>query len=207
MDAGNLQQGSNSARASPSGSSGAITVDEERGAAFLRDGICAVSLTSAVDKGVATAIPVTSFQVYRDALLKDLGGQPDPLQVMLAEQLAVAHHTQLRLQARVGVSKEADECHMLAQAASQMMAEFRRTAVIFREFQAQVIKPLEASHLPGGGRDMQYPDEPPAAPPPVAQNQGSRTEQESKGGSDDGPDAIVPFKKSASRRRRTAKSA
>lgn len=177
----------------------------ERGAAFLRDGIFASSLLATVDKNVAEAIPATAFQLYREALLNDLDGQhTDPLAVMLAEQLSCSHHSVLRLQARAGQAQSADEIQMLSNAASQLMGEFRRSAVIFRELQSRSRvngSPVRASKIENGERCQ------PQGELVDAQNNRPRTELRGNQSPHESRETIVPFQESASRRRRKTKSA
>lgn len=92
---------------------------------------------SALDKDLAAPLPITSIQPYRDTLIKELNTD-NPLAIMMAEQLAVAHHIQLRLQVRVAQAKSAGEIQIVEAAACKLMGEFRRTATVLLEFHRRV---------------------------------------------------------------------
>lgn len=181
----------------------ALTVDPQHGAAILRDGVFAVYLSSAVDKELASQLPITSFQLYRDELLNDLDGTADRISAMMCEQLCAAHHILLRLQVRLGHAASPAECQLLAGAASQLMGEFRRTAEAFRGYQ----KRAPAANT----KSATVASADPVRPAPGAERPNEKNESSSKLGSNHGTcnvgPEIVPFEEPATRRRRKAKSA
>jgi len=89
----------------------------------------AAPVSSAADRAPALQTNAEAWKPGLDDLFKGLGSPTDPVERMLAEQLALAHHAVGRLLA-CGASRAADPevtaCHA---SAARLMAEFRRTAL------------------------------------------------------------------------------
>src|SRR4051812_9649452 len=63
----------------------------------LRQMTAAAYLYSSMVKTLGSTIDITEYQIFRDRLLDDAGQPGDPVEVMLIEQLALAHHNIGRL--------------------------------------------------------------------------------------------------------------
>ncbi len=64
----------------------------------IRDLAFAAAMAAAIP--MAKDIGVAAFKVYRDGLLKEAGSPTDPVEIMLVEQLALAHHRVAQLHAQ-----------------------------------------------------------------------------------------------------------
>jgi hypothetical protein len=74
-------------------------------------------------------IDSSAYKLYRDRLLADSGSPTDPVEVMLLEQLGLAHFCTCLLAAKTTNSGNVEVCGVYAAAYARIMAEFRRTAV------------------------------------------------------------------------------
>ena len=89
---------------------------------------------------MATAIPVSkeigtaAFKVYRDGLLKQAGSPTDPIEVMLIEQLALAHHRTAQLHAQAEQAKSVEESKVFTMAAVRLTGELRRLALALSQY-------------------------------------------------------------------------
>ena len=72
---------------------------------------------------------IASFLEYLKQLLHDAGNPTDPIEVMLIEQLVLAHHNLGRLHVRAASAKDIQEHEVFNAAAARLTAEFRRTAL------------------------------------------------------------------------------
>ena len=89
---------------------------------------------------MATAIPIakeidgSAFRAYRDGLLKDAGSPTDPVEIMLIEQLTLAHHRVAQLHAQAEKAKSADELKVYLVAAVRLTGELRRLALALKQY-------------------------------------------------------------------------
>jgi hypothetical protein len=100
------------------------------------------------------------LQYYRDQLLRDAGNPPDPIERMLIEQLALAHHSIAKLHSKAAAAQTPDEANIYSGAASRLLGEFRRTAQCYREFQgplnAKKITLVAQQNLAAGDQQVAY---------------------------------------------------
>lgn len=75
-----------------------------------------------------------SFVVYLDQLLAEGGHPTDPIERMLIEQIALAHHNIGRLYVRAASAETLDQVKVYNAAAANLLAEFRRAALALKKY-------------------------------------------------------------------------
>lgn len=83
------------------------------------------------------AYGIECSQVYLRQLLEDAGSPVDPIERMLIEQLALAHHNIGRLHMRAAAAREPEEHKVLNAAAARLMGEFRRSALALKFYRGK----------------------------------------------------------------------
>jgi hypothetical protein len=73
-------------------------------------------------------------QLYVQQLLKEAGNPKDPVERMLIEQLALAHHNIGRLSMRAADARTLEETRILEGAMARLISEFRKTSLALKEF-------------------------------------------------------------------------
>jgi hypothetical protein len=135
-----------------------------------------------------------AFKEYRDRLLEDCGNPTDPIEVLIIEQIVLAHFNIGRLQFKAATAEGAEAAKVYGGLAAQLLGELRRTSLALQGYRlsARQLK-LTAGVAP-------------AIPAAVAADQGtampaatSRSEQPDievgrKEGDDLDDGTIVPFK-------------
>ena len=81
---------------------------------------------------------VETFGLYLDGFLREAGSPADPVERMLLEQLALAHHVIGRLHVRAGCREGLEELKAYHAAAARLLAEFRRTALALKTYREPV---------------------------------------------------------------------
>lgn len=117
---------------------------------------------------MAAAIPVShevgpaSFKVYLDGLRKDAGNPTDPVEIMLVEQLALAHHRVAQLHVQAEQSKTIDEAKVFTVAAARLTGELRRLALALNQYRQPVPKRsftlIKQQNLSRAGQQVAYLD-------------------------------------------------
>jgi hypothetical protein len=105
--------------------------------------------------GPAFEIPV--FEVYLAGYLRDAGDPGDPVERMLLEQLAWAHHVLGRLHVQAASRDNIEEVTALHAAAARLMGEFRRSALALKSYRQPAATPAAVGTAEAGK------DAPPAA--------------------------------------------
>lgn len=77
---------------------------------------------------------ILPFKIYLDNFLESAGIPSDPIERMLLEQLALAHHAMGRLHVRAGMRENMDEVSACHAAVARLMGEFRRHALGLQEY-------------------------------------------------------------------------
>jgi hypothetical protein len=93
--------------------------------------------------GPAFDVPV--FEVYLAGYLRDAGDPGDPVERMLLEQLAWAHHVLGRLHVQAGSRDNAEESAAFHAAAARLMGEFRRSALALKSYRQPAATPSAAA--------------------------------------------------------------
>ena len=97
------------------------------------------ALSVVVGRSLKNSVRPAGFKLYRDELLRASGSPTDPLEVMMLEQAAVAHHRILNLHAQAAGVESAEMIEVLNTAATKLTAEFRRLCLAVREFRAPIV--------------------------------------------------------------------
>jgi hypothetical protein len=74
--------------------------------------------------------------LYRNKLLADCGSPTDPIEVMLIEQLALAHLNMGLLHCKASNAGSVECATAYSGAASRLMGEFRRSAIALQAYRA-----------------------------------------------------------------------
>jgi hypothetical protein len=109
---------------------------ENADAAVLRDHAMPGYLfacTSLISKGMTHG----GFKSYLDNLLAESGSPHDPIEKMLIEQLALAHHNIGRLHVKSSAVDSHQESVAYAAAATRLTAEYRRLASAIQDYRAK----------------------------------------------------------------------
>ena len=99
-----------------------------------------------------------AFRAYRDGLMRDAGDPADPIEVMLIEQLMLAHHNVGRLHMQAAAARDPEEARLCNAAAVRLMAEFRRSALALRTYRVPAgprhFTAVKQLNLAGGGQQI-----------------------------------------------------
>jgi hypothetical protein len=107
----------------------------EHFAGHLRETIAPLFMNASLGRALQQ-MDTTAFKLFRDKLLADCGGPTDPIEVMLIEQLALAHLNMGLLHCKASNSGSVECATAYSGAASRWMAEFRRSAIALQAYRA-----------------------------------------------------------------------
>ena len=136
----------------------------------LREVIPAAYMYSAVARSVTDSFDTPVYKAYRDQLLQDSGAPTDPLEVMLIEQMAIAHFNIGRLHMKSGSIGNDKLAIAYSDAATRLLGEFRRCTLALEEYRGKQIARIEGAASP---EDTQRPSPTPSNGKPVAPPQQS----------------------------------
>src|SRR5262249_4032087 len=125
----------------------------------------------------------TAYKLFRDRLLHDAGDPTDPVEVMLLEQIALAHLNIGRLHYRSATAEDLEGAKASGALAIALTGEFRRTALALQQYRA-------AGQVLGAGAGREAAVEGIAAPGVGHNGAGVDGELPSTEASDDGGRAI-----------------
>ncbi len=102
--------------------------------------------------GVEGHVQAPGCRVLLDRLVANAGGPEDAVEVMLIEQLTMAHFRAAQLQAQAAEAKSAEAVQIYNTAASRLLAEFRKTALALQTYRekAMALARAECQTSPGG---------------------------------------------------------
>jgi hypothetical protein len=86
--------------------------------------------------GVFRGADALAFKKYRDTLIAVCGSPHDPVEVMLIEQLALAHLNTGRLHFRAANAESLDGARVYGGLAVLLQGELRRTALALKQYRA-----------------------------------------------------------------------
>jgi hypothetical protein len=101
--------------------------------------------------GVFRQADAPAYKLFRDRLLAECGGPTDPIEVILIEQLALAHLNSGRLHFRAATSDSLEAARVYGSMAIMLMGEFRRGALALKSYRD---KPQSAERSPAAGGDV-----------------------------------------------------
>jgi len=110
----------------------------------LKDVTGAAQLYIAVTSSIAPDISTAAFKIYREKLLEQAGSPTDPIEIMLIEQIALAHFHIGRLHLKSCSTAQAQLAVAFADAATRLTAEFRRSALALEDYRAKQIARKQA---------------------------------------------------------------
>ena len=103
----------------------------------LRDVTAAGWLWWIMSTMLSDKISPEAFKQYRDILLEDAGSPSDPLEIMLIEQLALAHFSIGRLQVKSCSMEVPKLATAYADSATRLLGEFRRCTLALEDFRSK----------------------------------------------------------------------
>jgi hypothetical protein len=112
-----------------------IVQSDEQWAGHLRESIPALFMHTSMNKPFKT-VEIGAYKLYRDGLLADCGNPTDPIEIMVIEQLALAHFNMGLLQCRAANATQVEATNVYASAAARLMGEFRRSALALQAYRA-----------------------------------------------------------------------
>jgi hypothetical protein len=127
---------------------------------IIRDVAFPAAMAGAIP--VAKDVGTAAFKVYRDGLLREAGSPTDPVEVMLIEQLALAHHRIAQLHVQAEQAKGVEESKVYTMAAVRLTGELRRLALTLSQYRQPVPKRqftlIKQQHLSRAGQQIAYLD-------------------------------------------------
>ena len=81
-------------------------------------------------------IDMHAYKIYRDRLLADCGSPSDPIEVMIVEQLSLAHFSLGLLSCKAANAVKVEAVGVYSGAAARLMGEFRRSALALQAYRA-----------------------------------------------------------------------
>jgi hypothetical protein len=106
----------------------------EQKAETLRQLGAACYLYAAAAQVVGPGFDVPVWKAYLDTYLQAAGDPADPVERILLEQLALAHHALGRLHVRAGSRESVEEVQAYLGAIARLLAEVRRTALALKAY-------------------------------------------------------------------------
>lgn len=100
--------------------------------------------------GVFREAEALAYKKYRDRLLVDCGGPSDPIEIMLIEQLALAHLNSGRLHFRAANAEGLEGARVYGGLAVLLQGELRRTALALAAYRSAA-RPKLVVEDPAGG--------------------------------------------------------
>ncbi len=114
-------------------------------------------------------VPIQAYDLYMQQLLKDAGSPGDPVEQMLVEQLAMAHHNIGRLYGSAAKATDTQQIKAYNGAAVRFLAEFRRMAETLRTYRTPVpskqFTVVKQQNLAAGDQQVAYVDSDSTQPP------------------------------------------
>jgi hypothetical protein len=104
-------------------------------AGHLRETVAPLFMNASLGRALQQT-DTTAFRLYRNKLLADCGGPTDPIEVMLIEQLALAHLNMGLLHCKASNAGSVECATAYSGAASRLMGEFRRSAIALQAYRA-----------------------------------------------------------------------
>jgi hypothetical protein len=113
-----------------------FTPESDHFAEQLRETAGAVFLYGSMGR-VFQQMDCYAFKTYRDRLVADCGNPTDPIEVMMIEQIALAHMSIGRLQFNSATAGSIEAARTYGAMATQLLGEFRRTALALKSYRTE----------------------------------------------------------------------
>jgi hypothetical protein len=137
-------------------------------------------------------IDAAAYQIYRDRLVADCGGPTDPIEIMIIEQLSLAHFSLGLLSCKAANAGKPEAVGIYAGAAARLMGEFRRSALALQGYRAAS---RQLAHDPT--KDIVLPAEPVDLEDDLEKNDKTTEMGATRRDSDEGP-PVIPMQRAAS---------
>ena len=163
-----------------------IAADEQH-AGHLRQTVPSIFMFASLSQAFKI-IDQRAYKIYRDDLLADCGNPTDPIEVMIIEQLALAHFGVGLLSCKAANAGKVEAVGVYSGAAARLMGEFRRSALALQAYRAAS---RQLAHDPA--KDLVIPHEEadpiddPSGKRHINDEQDARTEESDAGGT------IIPY--------------
>jgi hypothetical protein len=108
----------------------------EQGVKNLKGEMAACYLFGSLAPLVGQQIDNGAYRLYLAELLREAGNPSDPVERMLIEQLALAHHNAGRLLVKAASSQSLREASGYNASAARLMAEFRRSMLTLKKYRS-----------------------------------------------------------------------
>ena len=118
----------------------------------------------AVSSSIAPNVSTEAFKIYRQKLLEQSGSPTDPIEVMLIEQIALAHFHIGRLHLKSCSAADGLLSVAFADAATRLTAEFRRSALALEDYRAKQIARAQSTTVTAVKTVVAEPDAKPKRP-------------------------------------------
>lgn len=121
-----------------SGEQQAVTPHQpEQQAAILWRTVVPSLMTMAL--GVDGQVRAPGCRVLLDRVIANVGDPDDSIEVMMVEQLTMAHYRAAQLQCQAAEAKSIDAAQIYNTAAARLLAEFRKTAMALQEYRQRAL--------------------------------------------------------------------
>jgi hypothetical protein len=105
----------------------------------LRDTVGAVFLHASVGPTLQMTDKPQAFKIYRDALIRAAGNPADPFEIMLIEQVAMAHMNIGRLHYECSLATDAERVKVYGALAVALTGEMRRTILALKVYRGETL--------------------------------------------------------------------
>lgn len=100
----------------------------------IREKSFAIYLAQMTRKMLKESATIEVFEVYREKLFEASGCPTDPIECMLIEQIALAHHQIGLLYREVALAGDNNAIDTLHRAAARLLGEFRRSVLALKQY-------------------------------------------------------------------------
>lgn len=148
------------------------------------EGQAEVIKNAAFPAAMASAVPIAKgvgaagYRLFLDGLLRDAGNPTDPVERMLIEQLAMAHHRIGQLHAQAEQAQASEQAKVYLTAAARLTGEFRRLALAIRQYRQPMPRRsftlIKQQNLTPGGQQIAYLDQTPEGQVPLTCDRGEQ---------------------------------
>jgi hypothetical protein len=105
----------------------------EHYASHLRESTASLFMFASMGQSLKN-VETGAYRMFRDRLLVDCGSPTDPIEVMLIEQMALAHLNVGQLHYKAAAANSIECAGVYLAAGARLMAEFRRSALALKEY-------------------------------------------------------------------------
>ena len=113
----------------------------EREADIIQDALFAASMAGAIS--ASNGVSSSGFKVFLERLLKQAGNPTDPVERMMIEQLALAHHRIAQLHVQAAEADTVDAAKQYTAMAIRLTGELRRMSLAIKQYR----QPTSTKHF------------------------------------------------------------